>query len=637
MDNIMINEESKKYLAEPIRGITSRWLRLFKGVKAYYGVRFREHYSQREKDGKRQADHLTIKEPITDEVWAQHLDGTLKHYNPETSEHELCSLGIFQDIDGECWFSTIDLDVYKKISHQKLAQEVALLGFPLVVSQSSSGGAHLTMTFDEPASCNEVRKTLKNLTQALGFTSHAEFFPKEKGDNPYGNFINMPYYRGVECPAFDSEGNIMTYQQFVTTIEASMVSPSKLKLYRLASQKDIPESGERDGPSRTKAHLWLCRYLKQIHPTNWEDIAVKHNELFVRPTLAPKDVERVHKSIWKNDYTPEETKSTTSTWLSMSKTLSEIASRPKVERVWLVEKLLAFGMIFLSGASTIGKSWFMLQLSYAVATGGEFLGRKVKKGSVLYFAMEDTFDEVVSRYETMGISRTELIKCKNLRFICLDSDGIVPKLTDGYEKFVEDWILNIHKFSDKPQLIVQDTYAKVQKFKGAKLNGLNAYNLDVENLSPSQKMVKKHQVVLVLANHITKTKYSDVWDTIMGSTGIQATSDQMIIMHSKRKLKEPIQFMWRGRYGQGHTLIQQKMNATFEECSLTDLTKLPQRDKDIIKIVEEIGECSPLEVAIKMGIKDEKERQNIQKCMKKLVKNYYLAQPKSGTYIAVAS
>lgn len=59
------------------------------------------------------------------------------------------------------------------------------------------------------------------------------------------------------------------------------------------------------------------------------------------------------------------------------------------EPIWAIPDLLPVGLTILAGKPKVGKSWLALQLAQSVATGGMALDRKVKKGPVLYLALED--------------------------------------------------------------------------------------------------------------------------------------------------------------------------------------------------------------------------------------------------------
>lgn len=59
------------------------------------------------------------------------------------------------------------------------------------------------------------------------------------------------------------------------------------------------------------------------------------------------------------------------------------------EPVWVVPELLPSGMGFLHGKPKSGKSWLMMQVACAKATGGLVFDKTIAQGPVLYFALED--------------------------------------------------------------------------------------------------------------------------------------------------------------------------------------------------------------------------------------------------------
>ena len=59
------------------------------------------------------------------------------------------------------------------------------------------------------------------------------------------------------------------------------------------------------------------------------------------------------------------------------------------EPVWVVPEMLPAGMGFLHGRPKSGKSWLMMQVACAKATGGRVFDKVIDPGPVLYFALED--------------------------------------------------------------------------------------------------------------------------------------------------------------------------------------------------------------------------------------------------------
>jgi hypothetical protein len=74
------------------------------------------------------------------------------------------------------------------------------------------------------------------------------------------------------------------------------------------------------------------------------------------------------------------------------------------EPEWVVPGLFPVGLTLLAGRPKVGKSWLALQLAQAVATGGKFLGQRVKQGRVLYLALEDARRRIAERMSLQGWS-----------------------------------------------------------------------------------------------------------------------------------------------------------------------------------------------------------------------------------------
>ena len=71
------------------------------------------------------------------------------------------------------------------------------------------------------------------------------------------------------------------------------------------------------------------------------------------------------------------------------KTAKELleSDAPPIE--YVVDIIIAKGLIVLSAKSKMGKSWLALQLAVAVASGEDFLGFNTQQGGVLYIDLEN--------------------------------------------------------------------------------------------------------------------------------------------------------------------------------------------------------------------------------------------------------
>ncbi len=70
-------------------------------------------------------------------------------------------------------------------------------------------------------------------------------------------------------------------------------------------------------------------------------------------------------------------------------TMSELYDRVFQNRPPVIEGLLYPGTYLFVGAPKLGKSFLMMELAYHVATGNTLWGFPVRKGTVLYLALED--------------------------------------------------------------------------------------------------------------------------------------------------------------------------------------------------------------------------------------------------------
>ena len=76
----------------------------------------------------------------------------------------------------------------------------------------------------------------------------------------------------------------------------------------------------------------------------------------------------------------------------------------------VIEGLLPAGTYLLAGAPKIGKSFLVLQMAYQVSMGEPFLGFSSRQGTVLYLALEDTYERLQKRLSQMTDSDSPKLK-----------------------------------------------------------------------------------------------------------------------------------------------------------------------------------------------------------------------------------
>lgn len=74
----------------------------------------------------------------------------------------------------------------------------------------------------------------------------------------------------------------------------------------------------------------------------------------------------------------------------------------------IVDGLIYEGTYLFVGAPKVGKSFFMAQLGYHVSMGLDLWGYSVRKGTVLYLALEDDYARLQKRLSRMfGMESSE--------------------------------------------------------------------------------------------------------------------------------------------------------------------------------------------------------------------------------------
>lgn len=206
-------------------------------------------------------------------------------------------------------------------------------------------------------------------------------------------------------------------------------------------------------------------------------------------------------------------------------TAAELVATTFPEPRWAVPGLVAEGLNLLVGSPKLGKSWLVLGLGVAIASGGRALGKiPVEQGSVLYAALEDTPRRLKGRLKAVlngdpvpdGLHITTLL----------------PRGQDMIE-LVGEW-LDAHPDA---RLVVIDVLRKVTP----RSDGRNAYEADYDAMSALKRLADQHQVAIVAVHHTRKmADESDVFNEVSGSTGLTGAADAILIAKRARNTAEAV-------------------------------------------------------------------------------------------------
>jgi hypothetical protein len=215
-------------------------------------------------------------------------------------------------------------------------------------------------------------------------------------------------------------------------------------------------------------------------------------------------------------------------------TLLELLSWELPPVRWTIPDMLPEGLTLLAGKPKLGKSWLALSVALSIAAGSIALGTQpVKKGDVLYLALEDNARRLQSRARRLLESMTETpITPSNLEF-ALDW----PRLGEGGLAYLEEYF----KTHPELRLVVIDTWARVAPPSGERR--CSQYEGDYDALMPLKRLADTYHSSILAIHHLRKTASSDVLDEIIGSTGVTGAVDGTLILKRDRGQNEATMFV----------------------------------------------------------------------------------------------
>lgn len=182
-----------------------------------------------------------------------------------------------------------------------------------------------------------------------------------------------------------------------------------------------------------------------------------------------------------NDIIPKDRKNNNSLHTLSMTELYDTTYPPKAA---IIDGLLYAGTYLFVGAPKIGKSFFMAQLSYHVATGISLWQYDVHSGEVLYLALEDDYARIQKRlYKMFGSEDTP-----NLHF-ATQSMTLGGGLLDQLEAFLAH--------HPETRLMIVDTLQKIREIGSDKYNYANDYEI----VGRLKAFSDKHNLCLLIVHH----------------------------------------------------------------------------------------------------------------------------------------
>ncbi|MDY4414681.1 MAG: AAA family ATPase [Ruminococcus sp.] len=184
----------------------------------------------------------------------------------------------------------------------------------------------------------------------------------------------------------------------------------------------------------------------------------------------------------------------------------------------IIDGFLYNGTYLFVGSPKVGKSFMMAQIAYHVSSGKPMWNNAVRKGTVLYLALEDDYRRLQERlYRMFGTETTS-----NL-FFSVASNSLNGGLIEQLDGFIREH----HNTS----LIIIDTLQKIRETEG----DTYSYSRDYDIIAQLKAFSDKNNICLLLVHHTRKQKADDNFDKISGTNGLLGAADGAFVMYKSKR------------------------------------------------------------------------------------------------------
>lgn len=276
---------------------------------------------------------------------------------------------------------------------------------------------------------------------------------------------------------------------------------------------------------------YLFKMACSLQHKGFSDNAIKvclieENQNKCNPPLAENEVIQILKSSLKYEKGIIDIKEKSKS--EGSYTVSQLLSLEEIDEPDIVEDMISIGLTLLGAPQKSGKTFFGLQLADAIATGNNFLGKKVQKGTALYLAFEDKKNKIRARLKTMKVE--------------MKDNFIVDILKPNPNYDVENRIKEELARNSNLKIVIIDTFAKIRKSKD------RDYESEYAEATLYHELAYKYHIAIVLVTHVKKEiDTNHPFDSIYGSRGLTAGSDSILVMYKTNHLSRNRQLAIQGK------------------------------------------------------------------------------------------
>ena len=286
----------------------------------------------------------------------------------------------------------------------------------------------------------------------------------------------------------------------------------------------------------------------------------------------------------------------------------------------IVEGLLHEGMLLFGGKSKRGKSWLMLDLALAVATGSPVWQHfpTCEPQPVLYLALEDGRGRIQRRLRAIqpGIQTTG--KLQLLYDFPLLNDGGIERL----RHYIETWHY---------RLVILDVLARVEP--AAKGTSDKTYHEIYRMFAPLQDLHRRHPFCLAMLTHLRKAEAEDIFDTLHGSVAYQGAQDTLWVL--ERPPRDAVGVLHlREKDSDDQALHVSFVDGHWEFLGYDSEVKLSQGRQAILELLEEKERALSIDEILKGLSRPRSRYQTVRKTLQRMVQDEQLVRLDRGRYAA---
>lgn len=223
---------------------------------------------------------------------------------------------------------------------------------------------------------------------------------------------------------------------------------------------------------------------------------------------------------------------------------------------FIVNGLIPAGLSILASPPKYGKSWMVLDLCLAVASGRDFLGYGTNQCAALYLALEDSERRLKSRMSKLLYGRDAP---ENIYF-----STSAPALDGGLLEVLDSFLATHRDLG----LVVVDT---LQRIRGGAHGRENAYANDYKELATLKGFADAHNVALLMVHHLRKMgDDSDPFNRVSGTAGVTGAADTMFVLSKERRSDNTAKLSIVGRDVEGADVVLQFAKSSCRWLNLGD-------------------------------------------------------------------